>query len=302
MKKLIGTILLSVFVALLLYGSLAADEAKVIKKTFDRKEYLRIRTVIGGCEVTKAKDDRIHVTVTYDIDPDDYEAEFDERENKLILREHMNGNNIDGDSYWKIKVPDGTRIRFNSATGGIDISGLTIEMDVETGTGDILITDSKGEFEASTGTGDIIIKESEGEFEVSTGTGKVEVEDSRGDFEASSGTGDIEGHSITIDGEGKFNSGTGDAEVKLPQGTNFDLTVVSGTGSAILNCAGKPIEGYFEFTAKVDDGRIISPIKFDGEEEFYRNRDLYERKFFTRGDKDTRIFIKTGTGKAKLKK
>jgi len=65
---------------------------------------------------------------------------------------------------------------------------------------------------------------------------------------------------------------------------------------------GKPIEGYFEFKCHARRGRIDSPIKFDEEKEYEEGDQKYLQKSFTKGNKSIRVYISTGTGKAKLKK
>ncbi len=119
-------------------------------------------------------------------------------------------------------------------------------------------------------------------------------------FEASSGTGNVRADGITLDDEGNFSSGTGDAEVVFPEGTDFELNVSSGTNDAELNMKGKPIEGYFEFKCHARRGRIDSPIKFDEEKEYEEGDQKYLQKSFTKGNKSIRVYISTGTGKAKL--
>jgi DUF4097 and DUF4098 domain-containing protein YvlB len=192
-------------------------------------------------------------------------------------------------------------VQFDSGTGYFKMEGINSDIDVNTGTGEIELIDCSGDLEASSGTGCILISGCEGEIDVSSGTGRVEIEDSKGYFDASSGTGDVEARGIFIEEQGDFSSGTGDAQVKHPAGSGYDLEVSSGTGDAVLVCEKDKIEGYFQFTAQKTGRRISSPIDFDGEEEFYRDDTKYVRKYFTMGSEKNRYYIATGTGKAKLK-
>ncbi|MBN1164317.1 MAG: DUF4097 family beta strand repeat protein [Candidatus Krumholzibacteriota bacterium] len=327
MKKA-NTILLLVLLVCSLAGSelWAAKKFRIeygekqISKSFDAKKTVRIKTVIGGCTIKRSPDDRIHVEVVHDFDPDEFEAKFQDSGGKLIIQEKVYDNDSGGDSHWIITVPSHTEVRYKSATGSLEVEKLSLELEVETGTGNITLEAIKGDLDLSTGTGDVYLLDCEGRLEVSSGTGNVEIQGLKGDmdansgtgdveiqestgsFAASSGTGDVDVHGITVEGECDFNSGTGDVEVKLPRGTDFDLTVSSGTGSATLNFMGNPLRGYFEFSADARRGKIISPEKFDHEEEYYQGDDLYERKSFTKSGDDPHIYIKTGTGKARLKK
>jgi len=144
--------------------------------------------------------------------------------------------------------------------------------------------------------------DSEGEFDLSSGTGNVEIKKCKGNFDANSGTGDVKAEGLTIEFDGEFSSGTGDAEVSFPDGTDFELRVSSGTDDAILDMGGKQVKGYFEFTCHARRGRIVCPVKFDKEEELKHNDQTYLRKSFTQGKDTPKICIKTGTGTAKLKK
>ncbi len=106
---------------------------------------------------------------------------------------------------------------------------------------------------------------------------------------------------MTIEYEGEFSCGTGEVEVSFPKGEDFDLTVSSGTNDAVVDMKGQPIQGYFEFTAHARKGRIVCPVKFDKEEEFLKGDNKYLQKSFTKGKKSPRVYIKTGTGTARLK-
>ena len=313
--------LITFILSLILAASLFAQEEKKINKTFDKKNRIRIKLVLGDCNIKKSNDNKIHVNLVYSYSDENFEAIFRERSSYIELREKFHGDNDRGESRWTISIPEGVDIDFKSATGGISIEKVNAEIDGNTGTGDIEIMDASGQYDLSSGTGRVDISDSKGEFDLSSGTGRVEVgnsegefdlrsgtgnvmiEDSKGNFNLSSGTGDVEANNITIEDDGEFSSGTGDAEVISPNGENYDLTVSSGTNDATLDMNGKSIEGYFEFTCQERRGRIDCPIKFDDEEKYERNNhNTYLRKSFTKGKKSTRYYIKTGTGKAKLKR
>ena len=100
---------------------------------------------------------------------------------------------------------------------------------------DIDLRNVKGKYDLSTGTGYVDLIESQGDFDLSSGTGNVKIKNCEGDFDASSGTGNVSAEGLTIDYEGDFSSGTGDVEVEFPQGTDFELTVASGTDDAVLD-------------------------------------------------------------------
>jgi hypothetical protein len=304
-------------IALLLSGSTIAQ--KVIDKTFDVKD-LKIDLVLGSCKITKSSDTRIHVHLEYSYSDNEFEARFEEKTRYIDIEEKFYGDNHHGYSRWTVRVPNGVDIDIESATGSLSIEDVDLELEgssgtgdielnktrgeveVSTGTGSVEILNSKGEFDASSGTGRVIVENSEGEFDVSSGTGKVNIEDSKGNFEASSGTGKVEATKITIEDEGEFSCGTGDVEVFSPSGNDFDLEVSSGTNDAVLIMGGKPLEGYFEFECHARRGDIISPVKFDKEEDYWEGDNHYLRKSFTKGKGTPRYYIHTGTGRATLKR
>jgi hypothetical protein len=295
-------VFLASLLVLFLSVSLLAAPEKEIQKTFAPKEELKLKFALGDCRIEKSSDGQIHVHLVYSYeDSEAFEPRLEERARAIYLEEKFHRNNPQGYSKWTVAVPDNTEINFNSGTGDLTISGSTAKIDGNTGTGDIQADNTKGKFKLNSGTGDVDVHGSEGEFKLNSGTGRVRIENSNGNFNANSGTGDVKAHGLTIEYEGNFNSGTGDVEVSFPKGEDFDLTASSGTGDAVVNMQGQPIQGYFEFTAQARRGRIVSPVKFDKEEEYMERDNKYLLKSFTKGKKSPRVYIKTGTGTAKLK-
>lgn len=283
-----------------LVGPGYGQDGKQIKKEFAAKKTVKIKLVLGGCRIEKSQDDKIHVNLDYSYDDDEFSYKMLEKGNSLVLQEKFNGNNPAGQSQWLLGVPDDTEVDFESATGELSIAGAKLEIKGNTGTGAIEISDASGEFDLNTGTGSIQVSNTEGEIEVNSGTGRVRIEKSKGTINANSGTGKVVAYDITIVDEGDFNSGTGDVEIKLVKGEDFDLSLNSGTGDAVLELDGQPLQGYFEMAAHARKGAISAPVKFDREEEIKENGGSYFRKSFTKGKDSPRYFIKTGTGKAKL--
>ncbi len=319
MKRTLG-ILVLVMIVCSLSSAAFAKKTKVIEKTFDRVESLRVETILGDCVIKQGDGDKISIRVEYTYDDDDFEAKFKERRGTLYVEENLDGDNIKGESEWLIVVPDGIEIKFKSATGGLKASGLSGELEARSGTGEIIVSGFKGELEANSGTGDIIVSDANGEFEISSGTGDVSIEDAdgsfdassgtgdvkiagaRGDFEASSGTGHVEASGLLLKDYGEFSSGTGNAEIDLPEGESYELEVSSGTGKATLECGGVDLDAYVEMSAKKRKGKISSSFDFEDEEEYERSDDTYVRKWFTEGSGSRKIEIRTGTGRAKIKK
>ena len=303
MKRTKIIISLFVFLSFMVSVALLAAPEEKVDKTFAKKDEIRFKLVLGDCQLKKSSDGSIHVHLVYSYEPDmSFEPLIRERGGTLYLEEKMRGNNPKGYSTWMVEVPDDIEIEFKSATGSLTVEGLKLEIDGSTGTGDIELSQVKGEFDLSTGTGDVEAYDSEGEFELSSGTGNVKIKNCKGNFDASSGTGDVKAEGLTLELDGEFSSGTGDAEVSFPDGTDFELKVSSGTDDAILDMNGKQVKGYFEFTCHARRGRIVCPVKFDKEEEYKDNDQTYLRKSFTQGKDVPKVYVKTGTGSARLNK
>ena len=295
-------IFLSLTIGLFILQNSIAFAEEEIQKTFDKKKEIEIKCVLGGCEILKSKDNKIHVDLIYSYDEEDFKAEFEERGDKLVIEEEIYGNNSNGHSHWKIYIPDGMEVDFESATGGLTVEGVDADLEGSSGTGSMTLINIKGEYEVSSGTGSVKLSDSEGEFELSSGTGRIRIEDSKGIFEGSSGTGSVKAENIIIEDEADFSSGTGSVNVTLIKGKDFELNLGSGTGSVELDLGGKKIDGYYEFTTNARNGKIDSPYKFDNEEEFWEGNAEKVKKSFTIGKSATRIYLSSGTGRVKLEK
>ena len=277
--------------------------AKEKKQSFSGKDHVRIKLVLSDCEISGSADDKVYVTVNYTYDDQDYEISFKEKSHRLVLSEDYLDDDPDGDAKWTIKVPKGTEIDFESATGDVRIDNLDeVTIEASSGTGCLHVENTNGELELNSGTGDVTLVDCEGEFDLNSGTGDVSIEKAEGIFDLNSGTGDVLAEKITIVEEAELNSGTGEVEVISPMGEDFELSINSGTDDAILDMSGVPIQGYFEFTVHSRRGRIVCPVKFDKVEEYEENDSGYTKKSFTKGKDTPKYFISSGTGKAKLVK
>lgn len=299
MKKNLMFVALALVMVLVMTGMTSAETKQLTAKG---KSEVRLKLVLGSCVLRPSLDGALHATVEYNYEPEGgFEAKLEERGSVVYLEEKFRGRNPEGSSSWTLLVPEGMEVDFNTATGSLTIEGVNIEIKANSGTGSLELTKvTGGRYKMNTGTGNITVTGSQGEFDLNSGTGNVNVEDSEGNFEANSGTGDVDASAITIEGNGKFNSGTGDVMVSAPRGHGFTLSVSSGTGDATLRMSGQPVEGLFEFTANSRRGRIVSPVRFDKEEELPNGDGTYWRKSFTKGNGTTKYYIETGTGTAKL--
>lgn len=277
--------------------------AKEIKKDFSKVKKMDVKLVLGSCEFQKSSDGKIHVTVDYSFDEENFKTIFKEKNNKLSIEEKFEqDSDNDGESFWIISMPDDIDVEFSSATGNLSIKGLNAEFEGSSGTGCITIQNSQGEFELSSGTGVVEASNCEGEFELSSGTGTLKIKNCKGEIEASSGTGRVTAENITIENSSEFSSGTGKTSVKKISGKDFDLEISSGTGRAELDLEGKKVSGEYILEAQQKSGKIESSYKFDKEEEIEDDNSTRIRKSFVIGNSKSIISINSGTGKVILKK
>lgn len=290
-------------VVLLLLGSLSAVAGPRSEevRSFDGIEVIRINTISGDCIVRKSATDQVEVEVIWSYRPrDSFEPKFRERGKVLRLNEDMYGSNS-GRSTWTLTVPDGIEIRFSTASGDMELVGLSGEFSAETASGDIQAEDCKGEFDLSSASGDVDLIGCEGMFHVSTASGDIETSSCQGEFELSTASGTVEADGVVINEASSFSTASGRVRVTLAETSEYDLRVSTASGRATLDYGGNPVKGYFEFTSRDRNGRIVSPFDFDDEESFRRWGDRYVRKWFTRETDSPQIFIETASGKAVLR-
>ncbi|UCH09863.1 MAG: DUF4097 family beta strand repeat protein [Fidelibacterota bacterium] len=318
------TLLLCLLIPLL-SGSLVA-KGETITETFKNIKRLDIETVSGDCVVETGKGKQVTVKVDYDYPEDCFVPEFDEFSGALRVRERFRGHwSCNGYSEWTITVPKDIDIEYSSASGSFSIRGTEGDLSIESASGRIEIEDCKGQFELDNASGRIEITDASGDFEVDNASGRIrlsnvsgkfeldnasgniDIKDASGRFHVDNASGDIEAVDITIEDDSEFDTASGDVLVVLAKSSAFDLELDAASGDVVLDYNGNPVTGYFEFTARKDRGRIVSPIKFDTEEEYEpgwgdgRHPVIYLRKTFTRGDKEPVILLSTSSGTAELK-
>ncbi|MFC2125668.1 DUF4097 domain-containing protein [Bacteroidota bacterium] len=298
---------------------LANAQEKKINKSFSGVSEITLNTGSGDLTLEKGSGNSVNVTVTHTYDEDDYEAKMRMSGSKLIMEEKFHASSMRGSSHWVIQMPDNIEFDFNTGSGDLEISDITIEMDGNSGSGDIDLTDVNGEFDMNTGSGDYVISNLSGEFKVNTGSGDIKLEESEGEFRGNTGSGDIKLSTVSgscnmntgsgdvrveglrIKEASKFNSGSGDVSVELGGELNDDISVNSGSGDAVLDFNGNEIEGSITMKAKKNSGEIIAPFKFDKVEDIEEGNQTYVKKTVKLGNKDIEIYVGTGTGDAVIK-
>ena len=282
-------------------GELFSQEFREEAWKFPQKDTLCLET-LGKTRVfiSGSNSGQIEIKLRYIAKPDE-KFELKERQEAVYLKENILDYDCQrptqtyfNDCTWTITVPDGTYIRCNGSSG------------------DFEVTSFNGYFKAEYGLGRFIFSDVSGKIDLSLALLHAQIHNSKGSFSLSSAGGSIRATGLTITGNSTFSSGMGSIKISLDRAPAADLYVGSNFNKAQVSFDGHPVTGYFEFIAMADEGRIISPFRFDKEETFlddiknYRDssdfgkKSEYLRKSFIRGDSEPKITIKTVKGTALL--
>jgi len=336
MRKSALVILIVMFCFTSVYAN---GSKKEISRRFDRKESVEIKLVSGDCTVRTHDSSEIRVDIIYQDDLEDrVEFNFRERGGTLYMEEDWNHSGS-GDIHWIITLPGETDVDFSSASGDLQVSGLSGNLEGRTASGDIVlegirgsvdvavasgdveIRKCKGEIEISSASGDIFMENCSGEIELSTASGDIEavgidskeielhaasgdidISESRGAFEISVASGEVKAEEIKITGKSEFSTASGEVEIILAESPEHNLDLSTASGDILLDYNGNPVKGNFEFTAKKHGGHIKAPFDFDREEEFEKNGKEYLRKSFRRKNDSPFIYLSTASGSVELRK
>ena len=335
-KKLKAAILFLVLFSALFVVKADLYAGEEILKTFKNVTLVKLETFSGDCVVKKGTGSDVKVRYVYSGLGTGKEPKFLQEGSMLMVKEklHFSGS---GSSNWYLTVPEKTGIKFKSVSGDFSVEGLKSEISVETVSGDVEAEDCSGdiflssvsgdfevqklsgkvqvksassdleveklfgEIQVKSASGDIEAEELVGTIVLKVASGDIDIDNSQGRFEVKTASGDISASNIIIKEKSRFKVASGDIYVKLGQSAAHDLTLDSASGDAVLNYNGNPIEGYFEFKALDESGKIVSPFGFDREEEDERWGKKYLIKSFKRKSSTPRILIYTASGKAALK-
>jgi len=273
--------------------------AQEIDKTLSGIEEVRMEIASGDVTFVKSSDANVSVKLKHTFNTD-YNPTVEKRGNRLIIEEQRNQGSYSGSSIWTISLPDNLEIHFNTGSGNVKISGISVDADMNSGSGTFELINAQGEFEINTGSGNIIAQDVNGELQINSGSGDIKLNNVVSEVNANVGSGDIEAAGVSIRGRSWFNSGSGDVEVELSRPTDYDLSVNSGSGDATLDFGGNAIEGTVAMKANKRNGSIKAPFDFDSSEEIDNGNSTVVKKTKKLGTKNIDIKVGTGSGTAKI--
>lgn len=286
-----------------------------MSKSLEAKEMTTINTVSGNCIIQTAMSDSIHISLEASYNKDCFSYKIVSEEDRIIIKEEFKGN-CSGYSNWTILVPSKTEIEYNSASGNLEISGISDEISANTASGNITLTDVADKINIGTASGDVVITNASGEINIGTASGNVEITDVSDKISAGTASGNITIGDATdiisagtasgniritgVSNETIASAASGNVTVQLSQTPEHDISVSSASGTATLNCSGNDIKGTYIFEARKDRGRIVSPYPFDEEVVIDKDGKKYDRKSFTKEYNQPTVEIKTDSGTAKM--
>jgi hypothetical protein len=308
-------------IALLLFVTVAFAQEKTKSNTFKNIKNLRLSTASGDITIKKSSSAETKVNVRYTYDESDFQILMEETDGRLTLEEKFDRGSYSGSSYWTLEIPDNVTMKLNTGSGDIIINALSADIKSNTGSGNIQLTGVKGELDFNTGSGDVELEDVGGTLDLNTGSGNIELRNSKGsfdlnagsgdircdkvngDFRINTGSGDIKANSVSIAGNSKFNTGSGNATVSLAAELKSSISVNSGSGDSKLQFNGTPISGEVVMTANERSGDIIAPFKFDKEEVIDDDGNQKRmRKTAKLGNQNISIRVGTGSGTAEITK
>ena len=323
--KIMNKLKVSVFcLTFLMFATVTVAQEKV-EKSYTGIKSIRLTTASGNGTIKKSSSNEVKVTLEYTYDEDDYEPIFEQKGDRLYIEEDFRRSRwTRGYSEWTLEIPDGLELDFKTGSGNIEVVGVDIELNGSTGSGNIEVESVGGDVKANTGSGNITLDRVEGRMDANTGSGSIRLRSVKGDSRFNTGSGNIRANGIegglrmntgsgnidvteaSITGASSFNTGSGTAELSLASELDHDVSISTGSGSAILDFNGQEIAGEFIMKAQ-DKDDIRAPFKFDkeyGDDDDDNRRRRWNRggRGYTKeariGNKDILIRISTGSGRA----
>lgn len=199
----------------------------------------------------------------------------------------------------EIKNVNGS-ISLNSVSGKIEVEKIDTNTEITTVSGNVVVMNSKKGVNVCTTSGRITAQDIADTIYMETASGDILIQNSKGVLTLTSASGDIKSENIQIANDSKFTTASGDIDVILSKSSEYNLTLSTASGNAVLDYNGNALNGYFEFSVHYNHGDIVSPVPFNEEKIIEKHDREFEIKSFTKGNALPKILLKSSSGKAKL--
>ena len=186
------------------------------------------------------------------------------------------GKHNSNEATYTITVPSRFSARLKTGGGGVEVAGLTGEVQADTGGGGVKagacdgaitlrtggggveVGRSAGTLDCSTGGGSVTVKDFQGPAHARTGGGGLTLERVQGTLDGSTGGGGINAVlPFELSGEVKLSTGGGGIRVSAPPTVAFDLDAKTGGGGVSTDF---PVA----VVGKVELGRLQGPVNGGG--------------------------------------
>lgn len=316
----------SMLAALLLVAGLSAMNAQAQQKwDFSEVTKIKFEGISGDIWITQGTGSAGTVEVDADVYPQrSFRAEVEQDGRVLYIEERWKGHNSQGDVKWTIELPQtdkairvnmstasgslrcegklNVQLRFNTASGGIDLAAVTLTegSSFNTASGDINLSDmelSEGN-EFNTASGNVFLENltiGEG-CGFSTASGDVIAENCRGEFELSTASGDVRVRDCELTGWCSFSSASGDVSVSLDKLPDRGLKASTASGRVVLDCGDFGDNFSLVMVKRENRGRISCPFEITSEDYYEEWDNMWEEKTVTRGSGKPEILLSAATG------
>ncbi len=217
---------LSAVAALLCFASASQVFAQDYQKSYrlNAGNSVSVRNVSGDVKITGYEGDSVTVSAFKEgRDRDRVEVVDESGANSVNLSvEYPRNCDCDASVRFELRVPRGVRLSFNkisTASGNIQLKGVTGQVKVSTASGDVTVEDVAGEINASTASGNVNVRNVSGTVSAQSASGDVRAEIAR-----------LEG-----DGDMKFSTASGNVDVRLPASLDANVHLSTMSGSVKTN-------------------------------------------------------------------
>lgn len=296
---------------------------------FSDVKKIKLEGVSGDLVVLPGEGDQVVVELFSDVKPKrSFRGDVEQDDKTVYLEEHWRGGSSHGEVRWTVYLPKDikppkitvstasgdlsaegitARFRFTSASGDIELSGVTLVdgSSFSTASGDIVLNemtvDEGSEF--STASGDV---ELEGvtimeDCSFSTASGEVSARHCRGFFQLSSASGDVEMRDCQPTDKCVLSSASGDVSIYLDKMPQHDLKASSASGRVLLDVEDFGDDFTLVMVKREDRGRISCPFDYTHEDTFEDYDQDYEEKIVERGSGQPEVYLRTASGKVIVK-
>lgn len=315
-----------IFAAVLLVAAVLVTNGQAQKQwEFSEVTKIKFEGISGDVVITQGEGNTGYVDVEVDVYPlRSFRPEVEQDGRILYIEERWRGHSSRGDVQWTIELPQterpikinmstasgafecrgkiNARLRFNTASGDIDLTAATLVegSTFNTASGDINLADMEVNegTEFNTASGDVVLENiTIGEdCSFSTASGNVIAENCRGEFELSTASGDVRVRDCDLTGWCTFSTASGDVSVRLDKLPDRGLRASTASGRVTLDCSDFGDNFTLVMVKRENRGRISCPFDFTSEDIYEEWDHLWEEKTVEHGSGGPEILLSAATG------